>query len=218
MQPPTPNREAVMKVLKAEVLGQPLYPLAIQRGLTVEKGGKLNKGWVGQTLEVLAHLSNSSLASPDGVDFELKSTKVEFKTGAWQFQETVKVTNLNPQKILGEEFETSLLWRKLSHLVLVGCQYHSPTDAVAVSVSAIDVTQPQLVQEVRSFWEDVRHLIGSGEMPDHNNLGSFSDLIQLRPTGNGKGLSVCPITNRKFSARAFYATKRLLNSLTRPTA
>lgn len=206
-----------MQVLKAEVLGQPLYPLALARGLTVEKAGKLNKGWVGQTLEVLAHLPNSSLPSPDGVDFELKSTKVEWRDGTWQFQETVKITNLNPQKILEEEFETSLLWRKLAHLILVGCQYRSPTDATAVSVSAIDVTQPTLVQEVKAFWEDVRHLVGSGEMPDHPNLGSFSDLIQLRPTGNGKGLSVCPITDRKFPARAFYATKRLLNSLTRPT-
>ncbi len=213
MQSLTPDREHVIALLRRQVLGKALYPLALERGLTVEKNGKLNKGWVGQTLEQLAHLKNSNLASPDGVDFELKSTKVFQKEGEWHFKETVKVTNLNPKKILDEEFASSILWRKLSRLILIGCEYQTPIAARAVSISAVDVTDPVLVNEVKSFWEDVRHLVSSGEMAQHNDLGSFSDLIQLRPTGDGKGLSTCPITGQKFSSRAFYATKRLLSAL-----
>ncbi len=208
-----PSRDEVVARLKDHVLGRELGSLAQTYGVTVNTARGINKGWAGQTLEYAALLPASNAPLPDGGDFELKSTKVEWLDGEWSPKETIKITNLNPQKILEEEFETSVLWSKLSRLILVGCHYESPDQAKAVLVRPFDVRDPELVTEIRGFWNDVRHLIAAGEMMAHHNLGSFSDILQLRPTGTGKGLSVCPITGEKFPARAFYATKRFLKKI-----
>ncbi len=209
----TPSRDEVVTRLKEHVMGRELASLAQTYGVTVNTPRGINKGWAGQTLEYAALLPASNAALPDGGDFELKSTKVEWLDEQWSPKETIKITNLNPQKILEEEFETSVLWSKLSRLILVGCHYEAQDQAKAVVVCPFDVTAPELVKEIRSFWEDVRHLVASGEMMAHHNVGSFSDILQLRPTGTGKGLSVCPITGEKFPARAFYATKRFLKQI-----
>ncbi len=209
----SPSRDEVVARLREQVVGRELSLLAKTYGVTVDTPRGINKGWAGQTLEHASLLGVSNLALPDGGDFELKSTKVEWLDEAWAPQETIKVTNLNPQKILEEEFETSTLWSKLSRLILVGCVYESPNQAKAVVICPFDVTDPELVAEIRGFWEDVRHLVASGEMMAHHNVGSFSDILQLRPTGTGKGLSRCPITGEKFPARAFYATKRFLKKI-----
>ncbi len=209
----TPNRDIVVEILRRRVLGKNLAALASELGICSMIRGRLNKGWVGQTLERAADLSNSTSSQPDGPDFELKSTKVSLREGLWIPRETIKVTNLNPQKILQEEFETSTLWAKLKRLILVGCVYESPLEGRAVFVAPVEVNDPFLVSGVRAIWEDVRHLIVEGEISEHINLGKVDDLLQLRPTGSGKQVSLCPVTGRHFPARAFYATKRLLGQL-----
>lgn len=210
-----PSRDQVMQTLRTVLPGVNLWEKAHYFRIPVQWGEKKNKGWVGQTIERLAGLSLSSDPAPDGHDFELKTTSLILREGLWVPKETLKITQLNPQHILEEEFSTSLLWKKLERLVLVGCCQYSPSRVEAIKISSITISAPSLIQELRAFWEDVRHLVCSGEIKSHINLGNSDSLLQLRPLGDGKQRSQCPITGEFFPARAFYATKKLINLLMR---
>jgi DNA mismatch repair protein MutH len=206
-------RADVLSKLRSELPGKNLYELAATHGVTIRKEGRLNKGWVGQTVEMVAGLGIDNSKLPDGADFELKSTSFLRTAEGWNPKETIKVTQLNPKNILEEVFENSSLWSKLSRLILVGCHHESAERCSVISVSSVDITSEDLVNEIRAFWDDVRYTICSGDMPDFPYLGRSDDYIQLRPTGTGKASSICPITGRKFPAQAFYATKRLIRRM-----
>jgi hypothetical protein len=212
------TRIEILKNLKANLPDKNLFDLAHQFNIPIENNGKKNKGWVGQTVEKLAGLSLSNSQSPDGIDCELKTTTLVSREGKWIPKETIKITQLNPKNILQESFETSVLWKKLSRLVFVGVNHVSLRECYAVQLGAIDLLSPQLVEPIKNFWEDVQHNILSGDMLSFYNLGSSEELIQLRPVGDGKLWSVCPITGEKFPARAFYATKNLIEQMMATTS
>ncbi len=172
-----------------------------------------NKGWVGQTLENFLGLTAGNSQGMDGEDFELKSTTLLPRDGGWVPKETIKITQLNPKTMLSETFETSALWKKFSRLVFVGVHHESDALCRAVKIAAINVADPLLVSEMRTFWNEVQELVLRGELKDYVNFGTSEGYLQLRPTGDGKYFSTCPITGEKFPARAFYATKKLISSL-----
>jgi len=209
----SPNRQDVLELLSRILPNQELSPFAHQHHITIEKNGKVNKGWVGLTVERMAKLGFSNKAERDGFDFELKTTKLMFQGDRWVPKETIKVTQLNPDLILEETFETSTLWNKLQRQIIVGCHYESPVLCRAISLSAIDISDPELKSSIRAFWEEVRHTVGAGEIAEYHNLGTFEEFLQLRPTGSEKLFSTCPITGEKFPSRAFYATKKLLHRI-----
>ena len=190
-----------------------LYELAEEFQIPTHHQGKKNKGWVGQVIELAAGLSLNNRQSPDGIDYELKTTTLLEKEGRWVPKETIKITQLNPERILSETFENSIVWKKLSRLVFVGVDHKSSTQCYAVRRGGMDLNAPQLVEPIRQFWEDVQHNILSGDMLNFYNLGNSENLIQLRPVGDGKLWSLCPITGEKFPARAFYATKVLIERM-----
>ena len=208
--PALPLRSEVLKVLSQNLQDRNLYELAETFGVTLHKQGRVNKGWVGQTIERAAQLPINNLQARDGADFELKSTSLVHRDGAWIPKETIKITQLNPKLILEETFETSALWSKLSRWILVGCDHPSVSMCRVVFVGSFDLDAPEIVAPIRQFWEELRELVCSGDLVDYFNVGTSEDLIQLRPTGDGKQWSTCPITGEKFPARAFYATKRLI--------
>ena len=208
-----PLRSEVASRFRHLLPGKNLYDLAREHSVTIERSGKKNKGWAGQTLEKIVHLESGNLQIPDGLDFELKSTTLLKSPQGWKPKETIKVTQLKPDLLLEESFETSALWKKLQRLIVVGLEYPSPGICHVVNINCIDIREPNLVNEIRSFWEEVQHHLLSGEMPRSPNLGTSEDLIQLRPAGDGKGFSVCPVTREHFPLRAFYATKRLISKI-----
>lgn len=199
--------------LQSLLPGQNLHELAKKHEITVEVAGKKNKGWVGQTLEKVANLENSNLQKKDGEDFELKSTSLILKDGNWFPKETIKVTMLNPTRMIEETFETSALWNKLSRLILVGCYHENETLCQAITVKGIDITNPELVSPIQQFWEDIQYTLINGELSQYHDIGRSTDLIQLRPTGDGKHFSTCPMTGDKFPARAFYLTKIFISKI-----
>lgn len=206
-----PRCTEVLARLNETLPGRNLFELARSYQIPIQFGSKKNKGWVGQTIEKAAGLQLTSEASPDGADFELKTTEVSVKESQWIPKETLKITQLNPQQILEEEFEESIFWRKLGRLIIVA--YDCPAlEIVQVrKIILVEIKNKKLVSEIKGFWEDVRHTVCSGEMKNLINLGSSESLIQLRPVGDGKQRSLCPITGETFPSRAFYATKNLLN-------
>lgn len=208
-----PLRAEVIELLRSELPGKNLYDLADEFGVTIFKEGALNKGWVGQTIEKVASLTGGNAKGKDGFDFELKSSSLVKREDRWFPKETIKITQLNPKEILEEEFEKSILWSKLSRLIFVGVHHESENKCSTVAINAIDITDQKLTEEIQSFWEDVRDTICAGEMRSLHNLGSSQTFVQLRPLGTGKEWTLCPITNEKFPARAFYATKRLISRI-----
>jgi len=207
------RRDNVIDGLRTALLGQNLFSLAEQHQVPIWFGAKKNKGWVGQTVEKVAGIPLNSNKSRDGLDFELKTTELVMRKGVFIPKETIKITQMNPTHILEEKFDESQLWQKLERLILVG--YHSPKpDRVfAKRIFSITISSETLVKSIREFWEDVQNLVCSGEIKFNINLGSSRDLIQLRPLGDGKQMSQCPITGEFFPARGFYATKKLINLL-----
>lgn len=205
------TRAAVLSLLERELPGRNLYDLAASHGITVRKDGKLNKGWAGQTVEKVARLDGGNRKHRDGVDFELKSTSLlPSPDGSWRPKETIKVTMLNPEALLMEPFEESALWDKLRRLVLVGLHHESDALCRVVRVSAFDADDPDLVRGIRGYWEEIRRILSEGEIATYDSLGTSDGWLQLRPTGTGRTVSVCPVTGEKFGSLAFYATKPLV--------
>jgi DNA mismatch repair protein MutH len=206
-------RSQTLNYLKAILPGKNLYDLASMHSVSVFKDGRLNKGWVGQTVEQVARLDAGSSQRRDGADFELKTTSLLPSPTGWKPKETIKITQLSPQVILEEDFETSALWNKLSSLILVGCHHETTNLCHVVRVSAIDIDQPDLVAEIKLFWEEVRLSVCMGEFAQNPVGGTSLDYIQLRGLGRGTEWSTCPITGDKFQSRAFYGTKRLISRI-----
>lgn len=206
-------RFAAAEHLRAMLSGANLHELAAQYGITVHRGTSLNKGWVGQTLERVARLQAGNDAAPDGVGFELKSTSLIPDGEKWKPKEIIKVTQVSPQTMMEESFETSVLWNKLCHLLVVGCHHETPTSCRVVKVNSFDVDDPELIGEIRGFWESIRQMICLGEIAELTTQGINGKYLQIRPTGNGRNLSTCPVTGTKFPSRAFYANKTLVGRL-----
>ncbi|MEZ4752395.1 MAG: MutH/Sau3AI family endonuclease [Bdellovibrionota bacterium] len=206
-----PNRKTALERLKAIPPGHNLYELAAAYGITVLRNGRLNKGWAGQTLERAAGpFTTNNLAGRDGADFELKSTTLVKRKDLWVPRETIKVTTLNPERILDEDFESSSLWTKLSRLILVGCAHPTANNCEIVYIASVNTVDTETKEAIENFWMDVKHTVCDGEIANYKNLGSSDDLLQLRPTGTSRDLSLCPITQEPFPSCAFYATKRLI--------
>lgn len=203
-------RTDVVARLREILPGRNLYALAPQYGVTILRGGKLNKGWVGQTIECAAGLNNDNRQLSDGEDFELKSTTLVAHLDGWRPRETIKVTQFSPESILQETFETSSLWNKLSRLIVVGCAHPSAEECIVVRVNTFDCTDPKLIVEVNRFWEETRSILVAGEIAIYDSQGSSGGFLQLRPTGDRNTSSRCPITGELFQAKAFYATKTLV--------
>lgn len=213
-----PTRIDVVEKLRAQLPGKNLFQLADEVGVWVQVGSKKNKGWVGQTVEKVAGLSTSNEQKKDGSDFELKTTSLIKKEKGFEPKETIKITQLNPNSILEEEFQTSSFWDKLGRLILVTYWYPQPKLALMENIYSVNVVNPELIKPIQRFWEDVKYLVCSGEIRNHINLGTSDDLIQLRPLGDGRQFSICPVTGESFPSRAFYATKKLIKLLMRSEA
>jgi DNA mismatch repair protein MutH len=196
--------------LKMELREKNLFELASAQGVTVRVNGKLNKGWVGQTIEKVGNILGGNLKQPDGADFELKSVSLLKRADGWVPKETMAITSFNPESILRERFEESALWLKLSRLIVVGCYHENPERCWVKQVTPVDVSDPALIQKLEDYWYHIKDTVEVGEIANYSSKGTSKGFIQLRTKGSGKSESVCPITGNRFKTRAFYATKEFL--------
>lgn len=202
-------RFTIVQRLKALVKDRPVEDLARDLGVTISRDGKINKGWVGQTLDRLAETEGLSSQQPDGPDFELKSVSVFLRHNEWLPKETVAITMFNPERILSETFRDSALWHKLERLILVGHSYNEGRrDSARVRfIAPVDVSDPELSTKIEHYWADIQELTAAGKIATYSSRGTSSGFIQLRTKGDGKRTSTCPVTQQQFKTRAFYATK-----------
>lgn len=194
------NRKNIINNLR-QYIGQDLYILAKQFGVTTFVGGKQNKGWKGHVLEHLAGFGLSPSQEPNGGNFELKSVSFYFSRGKLIPKETMAITMINPDLLIKQGFFESHCWNKLRSMVFCKVMWHGKNAARAelLDVSDFDFSEDdELVLEIKKDYDYIREkCINFG----FNSLtGKDGKWIQARTKGTGHGST----------SRAFYARKELL--------
>lgn len=205
------TRFEVVRRLRVALFRKNLVELARLQGVTIRRGNRLNKGWVGVTVEKMAKVVGGNLQQRDGVDFELKTTSLILdRYGHYVPKETLCITQINPAALLRETFPASALWNKLSRLIIVGCVHESPDIVRVHSITPVDVSDQQLITHIRDYWLMIKRTAAAGELGDYSSRGTSDGYIQVRPKGDGIRTIPCPVTGRRIRPMAFYATKNFI--------
>src|SRR4051794_28078889 len=116
--------EAIEKIKR--LVGVDLRPLADQLQVTVWKGDKKNKGWVGHTIERYLGLPINSSQSPNFGSWELKVISlIPRKSGDLRVKETMAITMIDPYNVARTPFEESHLLAKMRKAVIVARIFES---------------------------------------------------------------------------------------------
>jgi len=195
------RRQAVVELRK--IIGKDLRKMAGQYGVTVFKDGKLNKGWAGHTLEHYLGLGLNSKQAPNGEFWELKLVPLRKRDKTYVPKETMAITMINAQDILGKEFEQSHLFNKLQSLIICGREFESKKEkhSILISVGTFDLVDKKIKEQVRKDYELVQNTI---RKKGFNYLtGKMGVLVQPRTKGPGHGSE----------SRAFYARTNFVKTL-----
>ena len=190
------NKEIAIRELKI-LEGQDLRKLADKYKITVFKGGKPNKGWEGQTVERAIGLPLNSSQRPNAGSWELKLVSLKKKVdGTIVPKETMQITMINAQDVLGCPFEPSHLLSKLRSLVICGRIFVSKDEpqSILYKVGSFDL-KGELYETVKDDYEEVRNTIRTKGF--QALTGHMGKLVQPRTKGPGHGST----------SRAFYARK-----------
>ena len=140
--------EAIRRI--DELKGQNLRALAGEHGVTVFKGGKLNKGWVGHTMERCLGLPLNSSRNPNAGSWELKVASLVYrKSGKLVPKETMLITSLTAEDVTARSFEHSHLLGKLRHLLVVSRVFESRKKPTHLSTERPPSTSTMLI---RTSW------------------------------------------------------------------
>src|SRR5207247_946824 len=137
-------------------------PLADHFAVTVRVGNRPNKGWAGQTLERFLDRPQDSSRDPDFGDWELKATSLKRSPrGRLVPKETMAITMIDPDEVVGTEFEDSHLLRKLGRIVLVARIFEGQDERRSLihSVQSFDLNDPVLRGAVREDYDLIRDTI-----------------------------------------------------------
>lgn len=195
------RKEAINKLKHLE--GKNLHELAAKYGVTVEKNGKINKGWAGHVFERFLELPINSAQSPNFGSWELKSVPLKrLRSGCLSIKETMAITMIDPINVMQKEFEDSHVYSKLRKAVIVarivGDDAQSPT--FVHSVNQLDL-KGDLYDKVKQDYDEVRGILIKDPVNGFDSLsGRMGIYIQPRTKGAGHGSQ----------SRAFYARKRFL--------
>ena len=198
------QQEALQKL--RELIGKDLRPLAEKHNVTVWTGkGTLNKGWVGQTVELELGIPTNSSQNPDGGTWELKTASLKRLTkGGLRVKETLAITMINAHDVAETAFSESHLLAKLHRLVVLARVWESSEELTSIvhGVVTFDLDDPDIYQTVQSDYNLVKKTI---ETKGFSALsGNMGELVQPRTKGAGHGS-----TSRAFYARTCFV-KRIL--------
>ncbi len=195
------TRDIALQKIRA-LVGQDLRRMAGRYGVTVFLGGRLNKGWAGQTLERAIGLPISNSGDPDGGDWELKLTSLRRERGTLAPKETMAITMLDPVEIAARQFRESRLYKKLARMIVCGRVYQDrhETQSILAAVGTFDLDQATL-DRVQADYELVRDVLRASGF--EALTGRMGELVQPRTKGPGHGST----------SRAFYARKAFVAHL-----
>jgi len=197
------EREEAIKKLKL-LEGVDLVPLADKFEVTIWKGDKKNKGWAGHVLERFLGLPINSAQSPNFGSWELKIIPLkQLKNGEIVIKETMAITMIDSYNVKNNPFEKSHLLAKLKKIVVCARLFESQEEkrSILVRVSAFDLTEPEIYEQVKDDYEATRQCIIKNGF--EYLTGRMGVLVQPRTKGPGHG-SV---------SRAFYARKKFVSKI-----
>jgi len=192
--------QAVARLRKLE--GRDLTNLAKKFGITVWKAGKINKGWAGHTMERYLGLPLNSAQAPNFGSWELKIVPLKrLRDGTLAVKETMAITMIDPVNVAEKPFEESHLLMKLRRAVVCARIFESKAEESSIlhKVSTFDLSAPDIFQQVKRDYEDVRETIRRSGFQALS--GSMGVLVQPRTKGAGHGS-----TSRAFYARTGFVT------------
>ena len=200
--------EAIERLKKLE--GTNLRPLADSlRDVTVWKNGKLNKGWVGHTIERYLGLPLNSSRAPNFGSWELKVASLKhLKNGKLVVKETIAITMLDPVEVVAKDFQDSHLFNKLQKILVVARidDDRSQSTSMLHGVYEFDVGDGPMYRRVKADYEKIRQAIKDAGFS--SLTGAMGNLIQPRTKGAGHGTT----------SRAFYGRKAFVGHIVGPGA
>lgn len=197
------EREDAIRKLK-ELEGMDLVALTSRYDVTVWKGGKKNKGWAGHVLERYLGLPLNSAQSPNFGSWELKIVPLKrLANGTVVVKETMAITMIDPYNVANTPFEQSHLLAKLKKAVVCARLFESQSEerSVLVRVSAFDLNDKAIYEQVRMDYEETRDCISTRGF--EHLTGTMGALVQPRTKGAGHGST----------SRAFYARTRFVEKI-----
>ena len=197
------RREAIEKL--SGLAGTNLRSLAEDLKITVwTPEGKLNKGWVGHTIERFLGLALNSSRSPNFGSWELKVVSLKkLRSGDLRVKETMWITMIDPVEVKEKEFTESHLYNKLKKLLVVARVYEDrqETRTLFHSATSFDLDSPKVFDQVKADYDSIRQAIIDDGF--ESLTGKMGTLIQPRTKGTGHGST----------SRAFYARKNFVANL-----
>jgi len=187
-----------------KLIGTDLLKKAEEFNITTFVNGKQNKGWKGMVLEKLLNMDINNDQSPDGEDFELKSTAYYKVKGLWVPKETMAITMINEESLIKNSFYKSHCYEKLKSMIFCAVTWygqHIPKSEL-LKISSFDfIENTNLINEIEKDYELIRSICKkSGFTALSGSLGKW---IQPRTKGAGHGST----------SRAFYARKELIKEI-----
>lgn len=183
------------------LMGRDLRVLADELDVTVWKDGKLNKGWVGHTVERYLGIPINSSRSPNFGSWELKAVSLRYlRNGNLVPKETMWVTMIDAVEVAAKEFEDSHLLTKMRKLLVVARVFESQKEEHTLlhSAAEFDLDDFDTYNQVKSDYDLIRNTIRTTGFD--TLTGKMGVLIQPRTKGTGHGST----------SRAFYARKEFL--------
>jgi DNA mismatch repair protein MutH len=203
--PPAPTtRDQAISILKPYV-GKDLRPIADERGVTVWKNGRKNKGWAGMVIEKLLDHPQDADQAPDFGTWELKVVPiVRNAQGHWQVKETMAITMIDPKNVAATPFEHSHLLDKLRALLVCAREWLNDQDEHSrlVKLGVFDLSDGETFRQVQADYELVRKTIrdeGAKAL-----TGWMGHLVQPRTKGPGHG-----VVSHAFYARTAFVARML---------
>ena len=186
-------------------IGQDLAQHAKENGITIfTTGGRQNKGWKGNTLEMLAGITPNNRQAPNGLGFELKSTAFYKARGIWTPKETMAITQINAEILIETPFFKSHCWEKLKSIVFCAVSWKGKfnPESELLKVQSFDFLEDgDIIKEIEADYEFIRHKCATQGF--RALTGRDGKWIQARTKGSGHG-SI---------SRAFYARKGLIKEI-----
>lgn len=196
------ERAAAIEKIK-QLVGVDLRPLADQLQVTVWKGDKKNKGWVGHIIERYLGLPINSSQSPNFGSWELKVIPlIPRKSGDLRVKETMAITMIDPYNVARTPFEESHLLAKMRKAVIVARVFESvqETRSLLHSVTDFELGDTEIYKQVKADYDLVQStIINQGFQALTGKMGV---LVQPRTKGAGHGS-----TSRAFYARTGFVTQ-----------
>ena len=198
------TREQAISIL-SPYIGKDLRPIADQRGVTVWKNGRKNKGWAGMVVEQLLGHRQDAEQAPDFGTWELKVVPiVRNAQGHWQVKETMAITMIDPKNVAETPFEHSHLLDKLHALLICAREWLKDQDEHSrlIKTGIFDLTDGEIFRQVQADYELVQKTIRTDGAKALT--GWMGNLVQPRSKGPGHG-----VVSHAFYARTTFVARML---------